>query len=472
MLCSFGANGFQLQTNGSNLKPNEETAKALNKKAYDARLTNPERTISIGKQAHKIATALSLIGEVAEANRIIGIGFYYMTERDSALNHYLIAMKLFQQIHDELGEAKVMNNIGNLWGETDFDIALGYYQRVLKIAKKFDKKELIAGSYMNIGNTYYRKKQYHIALKNYELSNRLFLEINNPAGLIGSLQNMGVIYYNLSNLVDAERLLLSAHEKAKEHELNNVIAGIDMTLSSIYRDKNDFKKAEEYINEGIAFAKLTNDEKKLYDFTYINYELESRLKNYKKALYYLKEIHLIDSANQKKTTAYNIKLIQQTIKQHQTQKENELTIQAQKNAKKLSLAIGVVAVLCLFVIFLLIVSNRKSKTSNQKLIILNEEVLRQKNNVDRINHQLEELIAERTKDLIIKNQKLSEYSSHLSHQIRAPVATLKGLMMLIEDKIVESSEVSPQIKKCVDDIDAKIMDINEALHDSSRKGLI
>jgi signal transduction histidine kinase len=105
------------------------------------------------------------------------------------------------------------------------------------------------------------------------------------------------------------------------------------------------------------------------------------------------------------------------------------------------------------------------------LIALNEEVVKQKNNVDRINQQLEEIIVERTKDLIIKNQKLSEYSSHLSHQIRGPVATLKGLMMLVEDKLVESNEVAPQIKKCVDDIDEKIMNINEALHDSNKEGL-
>jgi signal transduction histidine kinase len=121
-----------------------------------------------------------------------------------------------------------------------------------------------------------------------------------------------------------------------------------------------------------------------------------------------------------------------------------------------------------FVIFLLIKTNKKSKQSNIKLKALNEEVSRQKENVDKINHRLEELIAERTKDLILKNQKLSEYSSHLSHQIRAPVATLKGLMLLIEEGMVDSNEITPQIVKCVNKIDEQIMDINEALNDPTR----
>ncbi len=467
MLCCCCAKGFQQQA----IKHDEQTAKALNKKAYDIRLTDPKKTVAIGKQAHEIATELNLTKEIAEANRVIGIGFYYLTEKDSALNRYLLAMKQFQYIHDELGEAKVLNNIGNLWTEIDYDVTLGYYQKALKIAKKYNKKDLIAGSYMNIGNTYYRKKQYNTALKYFELSNRVFTEIDNPVGTTLSLQNMGVIHYHLNNLEQSEKLLLDAHEKAKKHELNNTIAGMNMTLASIYMKKNNFKKAEEYIKEGIALSKLTSDQKKTYDLTFISYKLEEKRKNYKKALYYLREINILDSINYTKTITSNINLIQETIKQQQTQKENELTIQAQRNAKNLSLAIGSVAILCFFVIFLLVKTNRKSKTSNEKLTILNEEVIRQKNNVDRINHQLEELIAERTKDLIIKNQKLSEYSSHLSHQIRGPVATLKGLMMLVEDKLVESAEVAPQIKKCVDDIDEQIMGINEALHDSSRKGL-
>ncbi|HEX7365639.1 MAG TPA: tetratricopeptide repeat protein [Pelobium sp.] len=472
ILSSLGTKVFPFQKNNTGPKTDEETAIRLNKVAYDARLTNPQQTISVGKQAHIIATKLNLKHEIAEANRVSGIGFYYITEKDSALNHYLLAMKQFQQIHDELGEAKVLNSIGNLWTETDYDVALGYYHKVLTIAKKHHKKDLIAGSYLNIGNIYYRKKHYHSALKNYELSNRLFSEIKNSIGTILSLQNIGVMYYHLNNLEKAEKILLGVYKDAKENNLNNAVAGINMTLGSIYIRKNNFKKAENYIKEGIELSKLTDDKKITYDLIFTSYELESKRKNYKKALYYLREINILDSVNYTKTITSNLNLVQKTLKLEQTQKENELTIKAQKNANKFAAAMVVVAVLCFFVILLLVKSNRRSKSSNQKLSALNEEVIKQKNNVDRINHQLEELIAERTKDLIIKNQKLSEYSSHLSHQIRGPVATLKGLMMLVEDNLVESSEVAPQIKKCVDEIDEKIMNINEALHDSSKRSLL
>lgn len=443
----------------------------LNEKGYSNRLTSPEQTINSGKRALNIATKLGYDKGKAESYRVIGIGYYYVNQRDSALNYYLLSLNLFKKINDELGEAKVSNNIGNLWAEIDYDKSLDYFNKALRIANKYQIKDLIAGAYLNIGSANYRKKNYSQALSNYKRSNELFNKINNPIGITQSLQNMGVIYFYLNQLQKARSLLILANQKAKQHELNNSVASINLTLSEIYIKENDFNKAEDFINEGIGFSKLSNDEKKVYDYTYTYYELEYKRKNYEKALEYLKQVNVMDSVNYKKNTASNINLIQQTLKQQQTQKENELTIQAQKNAQKLSFAMIIVAILAFFVIFLLVKTNKRSKKSNAELTDLNNEVIKQKNNVDRINHQLEEIINERTKDLIIKNQKLSEYSSHLSHQIRGPVATLKGLMMLVEDKLVDSNEISPQIKKCVDDIDNKIMNINEALHDPTLKGL-
>lgn len=450
---------------------NISTAQKFNTKSYNLRLIDPEQALRLGQRAEVIARKIDAKTEIAEANRVIGISFEYLNESDSSLSHYTIALKLFQQLGDAVGEAKVLNNIGNLWREIDHEKALDYYRRTLKVAEKFKQKDLVAGSLLNIGNTYMQNKQYEIALKYYKKSRSLFVKLNNPIGITQSTQNIGVIYNRLNNLTDAEHYLLEANKMARDNSLNHSIAAINMTLSSIYIKKKQFDKAEKYLEEGLGFVKLLNDERKMYEYIYTQHDLERKRNNFKKALEYLKQVYTYDSVNYKKNLASNILLVQQTFKQQQTQKENELTIQSQRNAKKLSLAIGIVAVLSFFVIFLLIKSNKRSKQSNQQLQELNDEIITQKNKVDRINHQLEELIAERTKDLIIKNQKLSEYSSHLSHQIRGPVATLKGLMMLVEENMVQSNEIAPQIKKCVDDIDTKIMDINDALNDPTKKGL-
>jgi hypothetical protein len=468
--CFIFSSSFGFQKNDTDLllQKDANEVNRLNSTAYQNRLTDPVQTISTAKKALKIAKELNFKNGEAEAYRVLGIGFYYLNQRDSSLNNYLLGLNLFIKNNNELGEAKVSNNIGNLWLDIDYDKSLFYFNKTLKIAKKFNKKDLIAGSYLNIGNAYTRKKNYTIALKNYEKSSKIFNEINNPIGITQSLQNRGVIYYSINQFDKAEKILLEANLKSKQFELNSSVASINLTLTSIYIAKNKFNEAEKFLEEGRAFAKLVNDEKKIYDYTYTNYELEYQRKNYAKAIVYLKEVHDQDSVFYKQNISSNINLIQETLKQQQVQSENERIIENQKNAIKLTIAATAVLILAFMVIFLLVRTNKKSKKSNAELQRLNDEVKQQKNNVDRINQKLEEIITERTKDLIIKNQKLGEYSSHLSHQIRAPVATLKGLMLLIEAEAVNFEEIVPQINKCVDNIDIQILDINDALHDPTR----
>ena len=159
-------------------------------------------------------------------------------------------------------------------------------------------------------------------------------------------------------------------------------------------------------------------------------------------------------------------------KQLEKQRENELTIAKQRYTQILFWATSVVAILSFVVIVLLFRNVRKSSLTNKELTRLNQEVSKQKDDLNRINHNQEEIINVRTKDLKIKNKKLSEYSSHLSHQIRSPVATLKGLMLLEKDNLIDKEEFVEQMGKCIFDLDDKIININENLNDPLKSSLI
>ena len=138
------------------------------------------------------------------------------------------------------------------------------------------------------------------------------------------------------------------------------------------------------------------------------------------------------------------------------------------------LLIAAIVVTCLaFVVILLIVKNVKKKAKTNKILnILNQEVSLQKENLDRVNQNLEGIIHQRTIDLQVKNRKLSEYSAHLSHQIRGPIATMKGLMILEKESLIEEKDFILEISKCVNEIDDRILNINDVLHNLSEPGLI
>lgn len=437
----------------------------LNRLGYETRLTDPEMTIGYGKRALKLASKINFKNGIAESFRVIGIGNYYVGRNDTAIAKYLASLALFKETKNLNGQAKLYNNIGNLYREVDYDKGLFFFKQSLALAKKLNMQDLIAGCHLNIGIIYYRKKQYNTALINFEKSYNLFTSLNNAIGITQSLQNRGVIYFKLKQISKAESLLIEANKKAKENELNNTIASINLTLTSVYIEQKKFKKAEETGNEGLAYAQLVKDKKLEQDYIYTSYELESKRKNYEQALYYLREVYRLDSIGYNNDLSGKIGLIQEQYKFRERERENQLIIERQKASRILYIATFVVLILSIVVIILLVMNVRKKNKTNKQLQGLNDEISLQKENLDRINHNLEEIIAERTKDLQIKNKKLSAYSSHLSHQIRSPIATMKGLMLLEQEDLIEKDEFVKEVGKCVNEIDDKILNINKTLHD-------
>lgn len=458
----------------TNITTNSDTSTVikLNYQAFKARLTNPDVTISKARKALKLAVKLDHTNGIAESYRVIGIGNSYKNSIDSAVENYLNALTYFKISKNLLGEAKVYNNIGNLFRDIEPKKSLENFNKSLVIAKKLEIKDLIAGLYLNIGTANQKLKNYPKALTYYKLSLSMFNTLGNTVGVIQGHQNLGVLYFNLRDYSKAEENLLEALEKAKKEKLNNSAASINLTLSSIHIAQQRFEKAEQSIKEGLFYTRLLKDERLEHNYNLTSYELENKRKNYFKALGYLQRAYKQDSVRYANNISDKISLLESQHAQLEKQKESELIIARQKYTQTLFVASSIVALLAFFVIFLLVKNVRKSTQTNFQLTRLNEEVSKQKDDLNRTNQNLEELIEERTVDLKIKNQKLSEYSSHLSHQIRSPVATLKGLMLLENDNLIDNSEFVEQIGKCINDLDDKIININENLNNPSRSSLV
>jgi len=435
------------------------------------RLTDPDQTVADANKALAIAQKINYKAGIGESYRIMGIGNYYLDQSVKAIHNYLAALNFFQQINDLKGEGQVYNNIGNLYRYNDYDMALDFFQKSLTIGRRISDNHLIASLYLNIGTVYLHKKSFYQALDYYNKSNDLFSVLKDSVNLILCLQNKGVIYFNLHQFDKAESLLLAANQGAKKMDLNEPIASIDLTLADIYIVQNKFNDAEKTITEGMTFSNIVKSEKIQSDFIYTRYQLELKRKNYELALNYLQDIYKQDSIEQKQGTSSEINIMQEQVKTQERQKANEILVQRQKYDRVKFWAVAIVAGL-LFILMAFLINNvkRKAKT-NEQLKNLNAEVSRQKDNLDRINHHLEEIIDERTKDLQVKNKKLSEYSSYLSHQIRGPIATLKGLMNLEKEGLVDQPECIKMMNKCVSEIDDKIIEMSDMLHDPGKQGV-
>jgi tetratricopeptide (TPR) repeat protein len=467
-LIAFTANAQSLS---GDTVPDSNTVIKLNKLGFAIRFTNPATTVEYANKALALAKKLKYDAGIAESYRTLGIGEYYLNQTEQAMNSYLTSLDYFAKVKDLHGEAKVYNNIGCLYRDNDYDLALEFLQKSLVIARKLSSTELLAPVYLNIGTVYLRKQSFYQALNYYNKSTVMYSKLGDSVNMLQCLQNRGVIYYSIQQYDRAEALLLEAIKGAKQQDLNELVASINLTLSDIYRAQNKFDNAEKAVLEGEAYAKLVKDEKLQSDFTYTSYQLELKRKNYEKALSYLQGIYTQDSINYKKGTSTQINLIRLQVKQLARQKENEFLLERQGYDRVKFLGVALVAGLLLVLVGLLISNVKRKAKTNEQLTNLNAEVSRQKDNLDRINHHLEEIIDERTKDLQVKNKKLSEYSSYLSHQIRGPIATLKGLMNLEKEGLVDQQECIKMMNKCVSEIDDKIIEMSDMLHDPVKTSL-
>lgn len=440
----------------------------LAKQGYDSRLTDPEQTIAYGEKALALAKEVKYSKGIGEAYRILGLGYYYLNEPEKSIDNYLQALKYFTETNDKQSEAKVYNNIGNLYRDNDYQQSLLYLNRSLAIAQKINDPQLVASLYLNIGNIKYRQKSYNQALGYYDKSYSLFTKLKDSINLITCIQNQGVTYFHLNQFEKARQLLLEANNAAKVNDLNQIVASVNLTLAALYIARNDFAGAERIIEEGKVYANIIKDKKLLYDYEYTTYQMEYKRKNFEKALHYLQDIYRQDSTLHKTNESTRINLIQKQYEQADSQRQQEALLQKQEYDRVRFFGVAAVAGLLLVVVALLVGNVKRKAKTNSQLTDLNAEVSRQKDNLDRINHHLEEIIDERTRDLQVKNRKLSEYSSYLSHQIRGPIATLKGLMNLEKEGLVGEGECIEMMGKCVSDIDSKIIEMSDMLHNPAK----
>ncbi|BAU55161.1 tetratricopeptide repeat protein [Mucilaginibacter gotjawali] len=455
---------------GGNLARDTNEVIKLNKQGFAGRLTNPEQTVNNAEKAMALAKSLDYKRGIGESYRVRGIGNYYLNQSQKAIDDYLTAIDYFKQANDLHSQAKVYNNIGILYRDNDYDDALNFFNQALPIALKLKDNHLVASIYLNIGDVYFRKKNFYQALNYDNQSNVIFAALKDSVNLVLCLQNKGVIYFNLHQYDKALGLLLSANQQAHQLDLNETIASINLTIAESYIAQEKYTEAEKAIQEGLVYANTVKDEKIEADFKYTSYQLEAKRKNYELALNYLQSIYHKDSVSFKQNSSTQITLLREQAKQQARIKENEILLQRQKYDRVRFWGVTVVAGLLLVLVGLLVSNVKRKAKTNLQLTALNAEVSRQKDNLDRINHHLEEIIDERTKDLQVKNKKLSEYSSYLSHQIRGPIATLKGLLNLEKEGLVDQRECIRMMNKSVSEIDDKIIEMSDMLHDPGRAG--
>jgi AraC-like DNA-binding protein len=360
---AVGAKSYLFQINGDSISSNKFFEKAL---YYFSKTPN-----SIEKK--RLNTFLYTYR---------GLTYWKRGRLNDALIEYQKGKKISESINDKIQTIKFNNNIANINSD------VGNFKLAIKSAKESDalttniellytKNQFLRNKSninLNLGNYYERLYSLNRHKKKYLDSAQFYFEksilysnkqINNK--LIAQT-NLANIFYLKKNYYESEKQYLSSLIIAKDNDLSFSYCNISHNLGDLYFSLKEYKKALIYLKNVDSIHKI----KKTNVLEYINsnylqaiiYDIfDDTEKAILHSKLYLKSFEQNQMKNQKELLKVNHNLL--TIK---TKKEIESINQKHKN-KKMKIKGGIlISIILIFSLLYFLIKNNNEKNKAQKKI--------------------------------------------------------------------------------------------------------
>ena len=186
---------------------------------------------------------------VADVYNILGFQYYYKKNLDSALLYWKKTLKIRIEILGEnhIKVADSYNNIGVIYENIDYNLALEYHFKAMKVRKKIlgDKHFSVADSYLNIGTAYSANEKDSLALVFYFKALKLYKEIfgDNHSNVASCYFNIGLIYEKIYKYNVALQYFLKSLNINKLCHNENMIATIYFNIGFTYNKNNEYDLA-------------------------------------------------------------------------------------------------------------------------------------------------------------------------------------------------------------------------------------
>lgn len=440
----------------------------------------PDSAFILAKKSLSTADELSFEREKAQANKIMGKIFFHQGTYQPALNYYLNALHYFQ--HSNNAElAEVYHEVGEVYYYLkQKDKALDFQQKALQLFQELKDLKGIALAFGSIGHLYEKKGQYNTALEYQRKALSIYDSLHYEPGKAQIFENMGSIYEDQSDFLEARSYFqqaLSSNRLVENHY--QVISNLN-NIGDTYRKTGDYPSALKNYQESLDLARQLGDKNQMGSALRDMAKTMHTMGRVEEAYRYLlegkeiiEEIYASESARQ---TA-----IMQTLYELE-QKDAAIAILEQEKRISGIIKFSSIAFIVLLVLLAsLIISRQRLKLgANRKLLSEREKVLKAENELikaDLANKELSEQqfqleLESRSKELtahtlhnIQKNKILEELKEKLSELIDQEGKVTKHQLK----KVTKTIEMSFREDKNWDDFHKVFEQVHQTFFDSLNK---
>lgn len=365
----------------------------------------------------------------------LAVTYTYQANYDKALECHFQNLALKEESLDYAAISASLNNIGIVYFKLkDHAKALEYYVRALEYDKKVEGSEFRDELLINIALCYNQLKEFDDAQQ--LLKEALEYCEPNCDGLtiLHGEFGLGVSYYGQSRYLEAEEhfrrsLAIAVKINDRRFQAENLFF-----LSRVFTSISRYDSALSSLKKVEAISAMHGYNELLIDSYRQFSDVYSSLKDYHNAsLYQQKYITLKDSI-------YSGELIDRIAKitTNFQERDNLKTIAAKEETiarqRSLNVAIGIIAILACALIFVLYRSIKINRRVNAALSDAKATIEDQNRQLRSSNVMLNEELRQRNLDLQKANDSLQRVNEELdnfiyktSHDIRGPLASLKGM---------------------------------------------
>ena len=345
-------------------------------------------------------------------NNIAAINFE-QNQNALAIANFKKAYDVSSEIGDGTSIARSLNNIAFCFlGIKNLDSAKFYAEWGLKESRQYNKLYLEGFALRTLGDVELEQNNFESALTRYQQVVRLADKIENVFLKVSTLHRIGKAYVSLNRMDQALSYLHKNVSIARHNEFRSELERSLKLISEIYAKRKEIGKAYDFQNQYLAVHDSLYQQRSSEQMALMQVKFDSEMKEAK--------IELLTKDAQLKQE----EIISQRMWMY--------------------FSIGSLSLMAILA-FVLLYSNRMKKRANDQLALKNQEI---------------QLQAHQLKNLNVTKDKLF---SIISHDLRSPLASLRGLMDILDIDGLSSQDFISTSKKLRRNLESVQEDLDNLL---------